>query len=74
MNTMPESENTNCCHPEHACGFAAPAQAEVEKVFVLSCSEKGLAPGGGSVTLVTPLTLGNDPTAEDIEPDDAWAA
>jgi hypothetical protein len=65
-------ENTNCCQPWQADGFAAPLQAGVVKVFALSWSEKSLAPVE-SLTLVRPVTLSNDPAAVDIKPD-TWAA
>jgi hypothetical protein len=46
----------------------------VEKKFVLSCSEKVFGTAGGTpliypASLVTPITLSNDPTAKDIAPD-----
>jgi hypothetical protein len=63
----------NCCQPSHF-GFAAPLQAGTllllfRNVFVLSWSAKLLRPLG-SLTLVTPVTLSKDPTAEDMVPDD----
>jgi hypothetical protein len=58
--------NANCCQPWHP---DAPLQTEVLKKFVLSWSEKLLSPLG-SLSLVTPVTLSKDPTADDMVPDD----
>jgi hypothetical protein len=74
----------NCCQPWQAVGFAAPLQAgtllwSFVKKFVLSWSEKTLGTFGTGaeqfgpnvvpVSLVTPVTLWKDPSAEDTVPD-----
>lgn len=65
---------TNCCQPKHAEGFAAPLQAGVLNACELSWSVNESATPASlhspptSVSLVTPLTLGKDPTAERIPP------
>src|SRR5258708_2670644 len=71
-------EYTNCCQPLHTDGFAAPLQAEVTKKFALSWSEKVSGCGGGlpstsPLSLVTPVTLSNDPMASDMWPVVTWA-
>jgi len=61
----------NCCQPEHP---ATPLQAGVVKVFVLSWSEYVLGytvprfPSLDPNSAVTPVTLSNDPIAEEICP------
>jgi len=58
---------TNCSHPKHP---DLPPQALVWNLFELIWSENALGPYLESFSLVTPVTLLNDPTAVDISPDD----
>jgi hypothetical protein len=55
----------NCCTPH----FGFVLQSGDLKWFALSWSEKLFAPAFESVTPVAPVTLSNDPVAEDIDPD-----
>jgi hypothetical protein len=65
MSNTPSLSYTNCCHPVQLAGFLAPAQtdAEVLKWFELIWSVKALGPAMLSVSLVTPVTLLNEPSA-----------
>jgi hypothetical protein len=62
---------TNCSHPKHP-GFPLQTLALVWNSFELIWSENASGPNEGleSVSLVTPVTLLNDPIAVDISPDD----
>ncbi len=62
----------NCCQPRHP-GLGEGLQTVVVNGLVLSCNEKVLATAGGEpltfpLSLVTPLTLRNDPSAAFISP------
>src|SRR4051794_25244240 len=75
----PVFSNTNCCQPRQMAGFPAPLQTVLAKKSVLSWSVYAFATEGpelpiGPDSLVTPVTLSNEPKAVLMNPEGAWAA